>query len=333
MRFEDPLIVIYVFWSIPIIIFFWIFFISRKRVCMRSFVSSSLWHEIASSFSMRREYVKIAFLSLSILLIFGALARPQMGFQWKEVKRKGLDIIFAIDTSRSMLAQDMSPSRLERTKMAVGHMLKQLTGDRIGLIVFSGEAFLQCPITLDYEGFRVSLSDIDTDYISRGGTSISEAIMEAVRSYEPGQRKYKVLILVSDGEDLEGDALKAAHIAKEENIKIFCIGVGSKGGSLLLISDANGNKTRIEDRNGQKVISRLNEKLLKEVAFITGGAYIHSSGTDFGLMTIYKDKISIMDKRDIGGKMHKQYNEKFQIPLLLAIFLLIIEPCISNRRS
>ncbi len=332
MRFESPLIVIYVFWSIPVIIFFWIFFINRKRASMSSFVSSSLWHEMASSFSIRREYVKIALLSLSLLLLLGALARPQIGFQWKEVKRKGLDIIFAIDTSKSMLAQDISPNRLERTKMAVEYMLKQLKGDRIGLIVFSGEAFLQCPLTLDYEGFRVSLSDIDTDYISRGGTSISEAIMEAVRSYESGQRKYKVLILISDGEDLEGDALKAAHIAKEEKIKIFCIGVGSKGGSLLSVSDVNGNTTHIEDRNGQKVISRLNEKILKRIAFITGGAYIHSSGIDFGLNTIYQDKISIMDKRDIKGKMHKQYNEKFQIPLLLAAILLMLESYISNRR-
>ena len=299
---------------------------------MNSFVNSSLWHEIVSSFSMRREYIKIVILSLSLLLLIGALTRPQMGFQWKEIKRKGLDIIFVIDTSKSMLARDMMPSRLERTKMAVDHLLKDLRGDRIGLIAFSGEAFLQCPLTLDYEGFRAALSDLDTDSISRGGTSMSEAIMEAVKSYDPGQKKYKVMILISDGEDFEGDPLKAAQVAMDERIRIFCIGVGSRGGSLLPIINEKGEKAYIIDRYGQKVASRLNEKILKEIAFITGGAYIHSSGSNFGLDTIYRDKISRMDKREIKGKMNKQYHERFQVPLFLAIILLVIEMFISKRR-
>lgn len=332
MRFENPLVIIYIFWSIPIILFFWIFVIRKNRGAMNSFVNSSLWHEIASSFSMRREYVKLILLSLSLLLLLGALTRPQIGFQWKEIKRKGLDLLFAIDTSKSMLAEDMRPNRLERTKMAVDYLLKDLKGDRIGLIAFSGKAFLQCPLTLDYEGFRVALSDLDADSIPRGGTSISEAIMEAVKSYEPGQKKYKVMILISDGEDFEGDALKAAYVAKNEKIRIFCIGVGSKGGSLLLITNAKGKKAYIKDQNGQNVVSRINEELLKEIAFITGGAYIHSSGTDFGLDTIYKNKISHMDKREIKGKMSKQYHEKFQVPLFLAIILLVIELSISKRR-
>jgi len=332
MRFESPLIIIYIFWSIPIILLFWIFIIKKNRSSMNSFVNSTLWREIAASFSIRREYLKIILLSISLLLVLCALARPQMGFQWKEIKRKGLDIIFAIDISKSMLAQDMSPNRLERTKMSVDYILKDLQGDRLGLIAFSGDAFLQCPLTLDYEGFRVALSDLDVDSISRGGTSISEAIMEAVKSYESGQKKYKVMVLISDGEDLEGDALKAAYIAKDEKIRIFCIGVGSKGGSLLPITDTKGNKAYIEDQNGQNVISHLNENLLKEIAFATGGAYIHSAGTDFGLSALYRDKISLMDKRNIKSKMSKQYNERFQVPLILAIILLAIESFISNRR-
>lgn len=332
MRFESPLVIIYVFWSIPIILFFWIFIIRKNRSSMNSFVNSTLWYEIASSFSLRREYLKIILFSISLLLVFCAFARPQMGFQWKEIKRKGLDIIFAIDTSKSMLAQDMSPNRLERTKMSLDYILKDLQGNRLALIAFSGDAFLQCPLTLDYDGFRVALSDLDADSISRGGTSISGAIMEAVKSYESGQKKYKVMVLISDGEDLEGDALKAAYIAKDENIRIFCIGVGSKGGSLLPITDTRGNKAYIEDQNGQRVISHLNEKLLKEIAFITGGAYSHSAGTDFGLSALYEDKISLMDKKEIKSKMGKQHNERFQVPLILAIILLVIESFISNRR-
>jgi Ca-activated chloride channel homolog len=210
-------------------------------------------------------------------------------------------------------------------------MITKLAGDRIGLVAFAGEAFLQCPLTLDYDGFRVALTDLDADTIPAGGTSISKAIEESIRSFEKGQVKYRIIILISDGEEHEGSALDAAKQAKDENIKIFCVGVGSPAGAYLPIKNKSGKREFIKDAYGQNVLSRLNEDMLKEIAFTTGGSYIRSLPTGFGLDTIYNEKISKMERREITGKKTKQYNESFQVLLLVAIILLISEMFVNKK--
>jgi Ca-activated chloride channel homolog len=331
MRFENPLMAVYILWAVPIIVLFWIFTKKHKKAAMNRFIHHSLWHEIIPFFNLRRELIGIILLSLSVLFLLASLTRPQIGFSWRELKREGLDIIFAVDVSRSMLAEDIAPNRLKRAKMAIEDAVTMLRGDRVGLVAFAGEAFLQCPLTLDYDGFRVALMDLDADTIPAGGTNISMAIEESIRSFEKGQIKYRIIILISDGEEHEGSALNAAKQAKDANIKIFCIGMGSPAGAYLPIKDKSGKREFIKDAYGQNVLSRLDEDMLKEIAFTTGGAYIRSLSTDFGLDTIYNEKISMMERREITGKKTKQYNESFQALLIVAIVLLVADMFINKK--
>jgi len=331
VRFENPLIAVYILWAIPVVVLFWVFAKKNKKNAMNRFIQNSLWYEITPFFNIRKELIGAILASLSVVLLLAALTRPQMGFRWRETKREGLDIIFAVDTSRSMLAEDIAPNRLSRAKMAIEDMVGRLSGDRIGLVAFAGEAFLQCPLTLDYDGFRVALMDIDVDTLPVGGTDISKAIEESVRSFEKGQIKYRIIILISDGEEHAGGALQAAKQAKDENIKIFCVGVGSPNGAHLPIKDKDGKREFIKDNYGQNVLSRLNENMLKEVAFITGGSYVRSLAIDFGLDAIYNEKISKMERREVTGKKTKQYNESFQVLLFIAIILLVIEMFINKK--
>ncbi|MBN1520954.1 MAG: VWA domain-containing protein, partial [Candidatus Aureabacteria bacterium] len=237
-----------------------------------------------------------------------------------------------VDTSKSMLAQDVKPNRLERAKLAIKDFIKHLQGDRIGLIAFSGEAFLQCPLTVDYNGFLLSLDSLSVNSITRGGTSISQAIKEAIKSYEGGFKKYKVLIMITDGEDHEGAPLKAAEDAKKEGIKIFCIGIGTPEGELISVEDEKGNKTFLKDSQGNVVKTRLDETTLQKIALATGGSYVRSGATEFGLDMIYDKKLSKMEKRELESKLAKQFEDRFQIPLALAFLLLAGELFINERK-
>jgi len=267
-------------------------------------------------------------------LLFSVLAlmRPQWGYDWREVKRSGLDILIAIDTSKSMLADDVKPNRLERSKLAVKDLLRSLEGDRVGLIAFSGTAFLQCPLTVDYNGFLLALNNLSIDVIPRGGTSISSAIRLAVNSYEGGQKKYKILVIISDGENHEGDPIDLARKAKRENIRIFCVGIGTSEGELIPIIRKGGKKTLMKDKQGNVIKSRLDEQLLQKIALITGGTYVRSSGAEFGLDLIYEENLSKMERREIKAQMSKIYHERFQLPLAIALILLVIEPLISDKK-
>ena len=295
--------------------------------------AGNLVQEIAENFSPKRQVWKYVLLLSVVILSILALARPQWGFQWQELHREGLDIIVAIDTSRSMLTQDVKPNRLERTKLAVKDLLKKIDGDRIGLAAFAGEAFLVSPLTIDYNGFTLSLNDLNTESIPRGGTSISHAIEEAIKGYEKIPAQYKVVIIITDGENLEGDPLAAAQKAKEKGIKIYCVGIGTREGELIRIQNEHGDFQFLKDENGNFIKSRLNEAILKEIARITGGAYVRASGAEFGLDLIYEQQLSKIEKREFERKMEKRYYERFQIPLALALVLLITETLLSTRKK
>jgi Ca-activated chloride channel family protein len=211
-------------------------------------------------------------------------------------------------------------------------MLKNLKGDRIGLIAFSGSAFVQCPLTNDYNGFLLTLNDIDTNTIPKGGTSISSAIKEALKGFEGGAKKYRALILISDGEDHEGDAQAAAKEAQMEGVKIYCVGIGSPQGELITITDQSGNKTFLKDSQGRVVKSRLNEALLEKIALATAGSYVRAAPTEFGLNVLYNERISKMEKKEFESKMKKRFYERFQIPLAGALILLLVEPFLSERK-
>lgn len=306
--------------------YFWVF--KLRRIALEKFAQKALLKELLKSVDPFRQKLKITLIVLSVALIVFALMRPQWGFKWQEVKRKGLDILIAVDTSRSMLAKDILPTRLERAKLAIRDFTKNLKGDRIGLIAFSGSAFLQCPLTVDYGGFLISLDALSIDTIPKGGTSLSSAIREAIKSYSGGQKKYKVLVIITDGEDHEGDPLKAAEDAKNEGITVFCIGLGTKEGDIIPLEGGY-----LKDKEGNVVKSRLDEVTLQKIALATAGSYIRSTNSEFGLDLLYKEKLSKMEKRELESKMAKHYEERFQIPLTLALVLLLAELFISERKE
>lgn len=320
------------FWLIVVLIGFFFWVNSRRKKTLETFADKNLLATLLDSFDIRKHKLKQILLIAVFFLAVFALMRPQRGFKWQEIKRRGLDILVAVDVSKSMLAEDIKPNRLERTKLSLVDFVKHLKGDRIGLIAFSGSAFVQCPLTLDYAGFLLSTEALDTNTILQGGTSISSAIQQAIKSYEGGLKKYKVLVIITDGEDHKGDALKVAELAQKEGIKIFCIGIGTNEGELIPVTDESGNRAFLKDRSGAVVKSRLDESILQKIALATAGSYVRASAKEFGLDLIYKEKLSEMEKREFETRMAKQYEERFQIPLAIAFLLLAIEFLISDRR-
>ena len=332
MHFAEPNYIYGLFLVLALLFIFYLGAEKSRRKAGEKIASRALLKELLASVDFRRKHLKAGLIIAGIIFCLLALARPQWGFHWQELKRQGLDILIALDTSKSMLTEDMKPSRLERSKLAIRDLVKHLKGDRIGLIAFSGSAFLQCPLTVDYGGFLLALENIDTDTIPKGGTAIASAIKEATRSYSGDEKKYRVLLLITDGEDHEGNPLKAAEEAKKEGITVFCIGIGTRAGDLIPIKQ-DGRQQFLKDIQGNAVKSRLDEGRLQRIALAAGGSYVRSNRSEFGLELLYREKLSQMEKRELEGKLAKRYEERFQIPLALALLLLLVEPGISDRRK
>jgi len=332
MRFGN-LGALHLVWLLLGMAVFYIAVFKKQKETIERFAHRKLIPDLTKSLDITKRKIKIIIILIAFAFIIFSFMRPQWGFKWQRIERKGLDIIIALDTSKSMLACDVKPNRLERAKLAINDFVKHLRGDRIGLIAFAGTAFVQCPLTVDYGGFLISLNSLSVHTIPRPGTSISSAIQQALKGYKGGLNKYKVLILITDGEDHEGDPIEAAKEAKKEGVKIFCIGIGTPEGDLIPITDSEGNKTYLKDKNGNVVKTRLDETTLQKIALVTGGSYVRSGATEFGLDLIYKNKISKMEKRKIKSKMAKEYEERFQIPLSIAFLLLLGELFISEYKN
>ncbi len=322
MDFGAP-IYLHGLWFLPLVAFGLYFLYQRRSVLTDRFVQNELLSPKLKADS-RRFWQRKA-IALVVLLAFAciALARPQWGYKIEDVKRQGVDILIAVDVSKSMLTQDVKPSRLERTKLEIKDLLKKLKGDRVGLIAFAGTAFLVCPLTNDYNGFFLSLNDLSTDTIPRGGTDISSAITEAEKAYKGSKGHYKSLVIITDGEDLEGELLSSAKKAKELNMKIYTVGMGTAAGDLIQIPDENGGVQYLKDAQGNYVKSRLNENVLQQIAYLTSGAYVRSSGAQFGLDYLYQEQISKLDKTDVEQRKEKKYYERFQWFLSVCLIALL----------
>lgn len=314
-----------------IVFFLWANRLRQKKLA--AFAEEHLLRDLSTAFSRRKYLAKQGLIVSVFVLSILALARPQWGFEWQDVKRQGVDILVAIDTSKSMLTQDVKPNRLERTKLAVKDLLKQLKGDRIGLIAFAGDAFLVCPLTNDYNGFLLSLNDLDINSVPRGGTNISSAIETAMSAYEDSPSQYKAVIIATDGDNLEGNPQKAARRAAKEGVRLYTVGIGTREGELIRITDRTGAETFLKDSRGNFVKSRLNESVLQDLARITNGVYVKSRGARFGLETIYQKQITKLEKREYDSQREKRFHERFQFPLALAVFLLVLETCLSTRKK
>ena len=308
----------------------WVY--KKRESTLSSFAPGTLAAKLADTLDERKRTFKSLCVCIGVCLVLIAMMRPQWGFQWEESTRRGLDIVIAMDTSKSMLAQDIRPNRLERAKEAVRELIPKLKGDRVGLIAFAGDAFLQCPLTVDYSGFLITLNDLNVNTIPTGGTNIASAIQEATRGLEHGEGQYKVLILITDGEDHGGNVLASAQIAAQMGVRIFCVGIGTPQGELIPVQGKGRRREFVKDERGNVVKSRLDERTLQEIASITGGSYVHSTSTDFGLASLYEDKLSLLKKRDFKARMVKRFTDRFKIPLFLALLLLFGEQFLSERK-
>jgi len=320
-------------WLLPIIAAgLHFFYLHRCRMTSR-FIDEHLQDEVGQGFSKKYYRLKAVFIMIAFFLMVVALSRPQWGFSLRPVKRHGLDIMVVIDVSKSMLTRDVLPSRLERTKLAIKDLVMKLNGsDHIGLIAFAGDAQVMCPLTYDYSGFLLSLEDLGTDSIPRGGTDISQAIDESIKAYKSlSPDSDKAVVLVTDGEDEEGDAIAAAGRAMKNGVRIFTVGVGTQAGDLIQVTDADGQTSFLKDSDGNVVKSHLNENLLQRIAYITHGAYIRSGAANFGLDYLYDKQLAKLKKHDAEEKMTKIYDERFQWPLMIAFIFLLAEAVYLNR--
>ena len=304
-----------------------------QRAALAQFAAARLLHKLTSSVSASRRRAKRVLFTLGIGLLFVALARPQAGFEWQETHRKGLELLFAVDTSKSMLAQDMKPDRLTRAKLGVKDLVAKLKGDGVGLVAFAGNAFLQCPVTLDYDAFRESLDALDTTTIPLGGTDMAAAIRESEAVFKTRTTSEKILVLITDGEDLGGEGIAAAQAAAKKGIKIFTVGVGGASGELVPVPNENGGSDFAKDENGQFVKSHLDEETLKKIAEATGGMYQPLGTQGEGLTKIYEEGLAAFAREDLSSRQAKVPLEKFYWPLLAALLCLVGEMLIGNRRT
>ncbi len=331
MKFADPLWLLAGLIACGALVWAWRRYDARQRAALATFASSHLHAQLTASFStVKRHWKRGLFLAASACL-FVALARPQAGFRWEEVTRRGIEVVFAVDTSRSMLTPDVKPDRLTRAKLAVDDFASKMNGDGVGLIAFAGNAFLQCPITLDYDAFHESLAALDTTIIPRGGTDIASAIQEAQAALQNRPSTDKVLVLLTDGEDLKGSAIEAAKAAAKDGLKICTVGVGSVNGDLIpLPADQGGGF--VKDESGQFVKSHLDEAGLKAIAAATGGIYAPLGAQGQGLDTIYQQALAPLAKHDLASRQQRVYTERYQWPLAFSLFLLLTSTSVGTRR-
>jgi len=322
---------LWLLWLIPALALFYVYaFRARRRALQRFCADQHLLARLIPEVSWTRRRYKALLVVVALTLMLVALLRPRWGFHWEDVRRVGVDLIVAIDVSTSMNAQDIEPSRLERAKREVRDLVRLLEGDRIGLLAFAGEAFMQCPLTLDYGATELFLDNLGPELISTPGTSLGSAIRLAVRSFKTQAKNSKALILITDGEDHEGEPLQAAAEAKQAGVRIFTIGVGKEGGAPIPSPEGGFKK----DDRGEMILTRLDETTLQKIALETGGSYVRSVSGDMDLEKIYLEDIKQrMEKQELSSARQKKWEERFQLLLALALLALVAETMLSERRN
>lgn len=323
--------VLWFFWIVPLLmVFYWYFFRWQKKA-MAAFGYRQTIDRLMSPEARKRQKWKTILIITSAAALWFAGAGPQLGARLIEVRRRGVDVLIAVDCSKSMLAEDIKPNRLERAKLALSSLIKSLEGDRVGIIAFAGTAFLQCPLTLDYSAAKMFLDFLDTSLIPRPGTAIGEAINLAIRSFSRKERKYKVLVLITDGEDHKSNPLDAAREASREGIKILTVGIGSSEGEPIPVRDGNNAITGYKkDRSGTIIMSRLDETMLQKIALETGGKYFRATSGEIEVEGIMEE-ISRMEKKELRSRLYSQYENRYQFFLFIAIIFLLIELILPDR--
>lgn len=313
------------------LLFFWISIWSKNRRLDR-FGESSLLSNLVTDLSSVYTAIKYILWRLAAAFLVLALINPQLGSKMAEAKVKGIDIIVALDVSNSMMAEDLSPNRLVSAKRAISKMLEKLQGDRVGIIVFAGQAYVQLPITSDYAAGKLFLSTIDTDVVPVQGTDIGAAIDLSMKSFSEESPAQKAIVIITDGENHEADAVVAAQEAAEQGIRVFTIGMGSQDGTPIPQYNGNTRTGFKKDQEGNIVVSKLNEQMLREIANAGNGAYIRASNAEVGLEPLLAE-LNQIEKTDMGTVAYAEYEDRFQIFLALALLCLVVEFFLSNQKG
>ena len=329
-RFANP-DYFYLLLLLPVMLALFIINRLRIRKSIRKIGDKKLVGDLLPEFSTTRPVLK--FILIMLIMVFGTimLARPQFGSKIEDVKKQGVEVIIALDISNSMLAQDIQPDRLTRAKQAISRLVDNLENDRIGLIVFAGDAYTQIPITTDYASAKMFLSTITPEMASRQGTSIGAAIELGAKSFTPGDDKSKAMIIITDGENHDDDPVAASREAAKAGIVIHVVGIGTERGEPIPIV-VNGRRDFLKDIEGNTVITKLDEDILKQIAGEAGGSYVRANNSNIGLDEIFRE-IKKMDKQEFESAIYTEYNDQFQIFAAIALLLLIIEFIVMDRKN
>lgn len=326
-RFENPAF-LYLLIIIPVIIVIRLLEMRKRKLKLKKFGDLSLLKLLMPDVSSSRKSLKFWLMVAALALLIVMLARPQMGTKISQEKRKGIEVIISLDISNSMRAEDVVPSRLDKSKMLVENMVDNFTNDKVGLVFFAGDAFIQLPITSDYVSAKMFLQNTDPSLIATQGTDLAGAIELSSKSFTQQDKVGRAILIITDGEDHEGGAIEAAEKARKNGIRVFVLGVGSTKGSPV----PDGNGGYMKDNSGQEVISALNEEMCKQVAQAGGGAYIHVDNTSLAQRQL-NDELTKLQKGDISSVVYSEYDEQFQAVGILVLILLIIEMLILERKN
>ena len=329
-RFANPGF-LYLLLLLPAIILIYIINEVRKKRALKRLGDVNLVSRLVPEMSQSRPVIKFILQLVAVTSGIIMLARPQFGSRLEDVRKEGVEVIIALDVSNSMLAEDIQPDRLTRAKQAISRLVDNLDNDKIGLVVFAGDAYIQIPVTTDYISAKMFLSTINPNMVPKQGTAIGAAISLGMRAFSPGEGKSKAMIIITDGENHEDDPVKAADEASKAGIVIHTIGIGSTEGVPVPVLN-NGKKDYLKDADGNTVITKLDEEILKKIALSTNGNYVRANNSNLGLDEIFGD-IKKMKKQELESTMYTEYNDQFQIFATIAIFLLLIEFIIMERKN
>lgn len=326
-RFENPAF-LYLLIIIPVFILIRLLGIRKRKRKLKKFGDIELVKQLMPDVSYSRRALKFWLMMAALALIIVMLARPQMGTKISQEKRSGIEVIISLDISNSMRAEDVVPSRLDKSKMLIENMVDNFTNDKVGLVVFAGDAFIQLPITSDYVSAKMFLQNVDPSLIATQGTDLAGAIDLSSKSFTQQDKVGRAILIITDGEDHEGGAIDAAKKARKNGIRVFVLGVGSPKGSPV----PDGNGGYMKDNTGQEVMSALNEDMCKQIAEAGGGAYIHVDNTSLAQRQL-NDELTRLQKGDLSSVIYSEYDEQFQAVGILVLLLLVIETLILERKN
>ena len=329
-RFANPEY-LYLLLLLPVLIMLWLINDYRRKRAIKRLGNKELVLQLLPEMSKARPLLKFILQAVAVLAGIIILARPQFGSKLEEIRRQGVEVIIALDVSNSMLAEDIQPDRLTRAKQSISRLVDNLEDDKIGLIVFAGDAYTQIPVTVDYVSAKMFLSTINPEMVPKQGTSIGSAISLGIRSFSPGEGRSKAMIIITDGENHEDDPVAQAEDAAKAGVIIHTIGIGSTDGVPVPVT-TYGRKDYLKDIEGNTVITKLDEEILKKIALATGGNYIRASNSNIGLDEVFGE-IKQMKKQELESTMYTEYNDQFQIFAALALFMLVADFIIMDRKN